>query len=86
GAQLLRRLREELATHPAVREIRGLGLMVGIELRQPARELVQVAAREHRLLINVTRGTTIRLLPPLVIDGQEVEMIVDGLRQTLKAL
>ncbi|BCQ61406.1 hypothetical protein PBOI14_31560 [Pseudomonas sp. Boi14] len=47
---------------------------------------MQVAARDHGLLINVTRGTTIRLLPPLVIDGQEVEMIVDGLRQTLEAL
>ncbi|PYC29963.1 aspartate aminotransferase family protein [Pseudomonas protegens] len=86
GAQLLGRLREELAGHPAVREIRGLGLMVGIELVQPAQQLVQIAARDHGLLINVTRGTTIRLLPPLVIDAAEVEMIVDGLRQTLEAL
>lgn len=85
GALLLRRLREELQGHAQVLEIRGQGLMVGIELRNTPRDLVQIAARDHALLINVTRGKTIRLLPPLVIDEAEVEQIVQGLRQLLNA-
>ncbi|ROL76180.1 aspartate aminotransferase family protein [Pseudomonas protegens] len=86
GALLLQRLRETLKGHAQVLEIRGLGLMIGIELRHMPRDLVQIAARDHGLLINVTRGKTIRLLPPLVIDEVEVEMIVQGLCRMLKDL
>lgn len=53
--------------------------MIGIELKQPVRDLTLIAARDHGLLINVTRGKTIRLLPPLTIDEREVGMIVRGL-------
>ncbi|MGC5700838.1 aspartate aminotransferase family protein [Pseudomonas sp. NFXW11] len=83
GARLLQRLREALQGHPELLEVRGLGLMIGIELRQVPRDLVQKVAREQGLLINVTRGQTIRLLPPLVIDEAEVEMIVQGLVRAL---
>ena len=78
GARLLARLQTELAGHPNVMAIRGQGLMIGIELKQPIRDLTLIAARDHGLLINVTRGKTIRLLPPLTIDEREVEMIVRG--------
>jgi acetylornithine aminotransferase len=83
GAQLLSRLRAELADNPNVLEIRGQGLMIGIELKQPVRDLTLLAARDHGLLINVTRGKTIRLLPPLTIDGREVEMIARGVSRSL---
>lgn len=83
GAQLLSRLRAELADNPNVLDIRGQGLMIGIELKQPVRDLTLCAARDHGLLINVTRGKTIRLLPPLTIDGREVEMIVRGVSRCL---
>ncbi|WP_434625995.1 aspartate aminotransferase family protein [Pseudomonas sp. Z1-29] len=83
GEQLLSRLRAELADKPNVLEIRGQGLMIGIELKQPVRDLTLCAARDHGLLINVTRGKTIRLLPPLTIDGREVEMIVRGVSRCL---
>ncbi|MGX9569171.1 aspartate aminotransferase family protein [Pseudomonas viciae] len=83
GEQLLRRLRAELADNPNVLAIRGQGLMIGIELKQPVRDLTLCAARDHALLINVTRGNTIRLLPPLTIDGREVEMIVRGVSRSL---
>lgn len=63
--------------------MRGLGLMIGIELKRPQPDLVGLAAREQGLLINVTRGQTIRLLPPLVIDADEVELIVQGLCRVL---
>jgi acetylornithine aminotransferase len=83
GEQLLSRLRAELADNPNVLEIRGQGLMIGIELKQPVRDLTLSAARDHGLLINVTRGKTIRLLPPLTIDGREVEMIARGVSRSL---
>ena len=79
GERLLERLHAELADHPNVSAIRGQGLMIGIELKQPIRDLSLIAARDHSLLINVTRGQVIRLLPPLTIDEREVEMIVRGI-------
>jgi len=78
GERLLARLRMELADNPNVLAIRGQGLMIGIELKQPIRDLSLIAAGIMRLLINVTRGQTIRLLPPLTIDEREVEMIGQG--------
>lgn len=85
GERLLARLRVELADDPNVLVIRGQGLMIGIELAQPIRDLTLIAARDHGLLINVTRGKTIRLLPPLTIDEREVEMIVRGVGRAVKA-
>ncbi|KAA0995996.1 aspartate aminotransferase family protein [Pseudomonas sp. ANT_J12] len=85
GERLLARLRIELADNPNVLAIRGQGLMIGIELKQPIRDLTLITARDHGLLINVTRGKTIRLLPPLTIDEREVEMIVRGICRVLNA-
>ncbi|TFB44904.1 aspartate aminotransferase family protein [Pseudomonas sp. F01002] len=85
GQRLLARLRIELADDPNILEIRGQGLMIGIELKQPIRDLTLIVARDHGLLINVTRGKTIRLLPPLTIDEREVEMIVRGVCRAVKA-
>jgi acetylornithine aminotransferase len=76
GERLLARVRETLAGHPQVVQIRGLGLMIGIELTRPARDLTLIAAHEYGVLLNVTRGQTIRLLPPLMIDEADVEQIV----------
>lgn len=83
GEHLLARLRMELEDHPQVRAIRGKGLMIGIELASPYRDLAQRAAQEHGLLINVTRGKIIRLLPPLTLQGKEVEMIVRAITRLL---
>jgi acetylornithine aminotransferase len=84
GGRLLARLRVELAHNPNVLQVRGLGLMVGIELKQPVRDLALRAAQEQALLINVTRGKIIRLLPPLTIRAREVEMIVRGVAHVLR--
>jgi acetylornithine/N-succinyldiaminopimelate aminotransferase len=84
GERLLQGLRDRLAGNPGVVEIRGHGLMVGVETREPCGHLVQ-AALEHGLLINVTADNVIRLLPPLVIAAAEVEQIVDTLAALLAA-
>ena len=85
GERLLARLRAELEGLPNVVAIRGVGLMIGIELKASIRNLSLTAARDHGLLINVTRGNVIRLLPPLTLDEREVEMIVRGVYGVLKA-
>ena len=79
GERLLAQLRQALHGHPDVVQIRGLGLMVGIELKRPVRDLCLRAAQEHGVLINVTRGQTIRLLPPLIIGEADVQQIVGAI-------
>ncbi|MBD8573846.1 aspartate aminotransferase family protein [Pseudomonas syringae] len=83
GRYLLQRLHEVFAGHGRVLAIRGRGLMIGVELHQPIADLALVAARQYGLLLNVTRGRTIRLLPPLTLTADEVEMIVERLQQLL---
>ncbi|PBP96935.1 aspartate aminotransferase family protein [Pseudomonas congelans] len=85
GRQLLDGLRNALGTHPHVLEVRGQGLIIGIELRQAIPELTRIAAEEHGLLINVTRGKIIRLLPPLVLDTADVAQIVQGLTASIES-
>ena len=76
GNYMLNTFKDRLAQLDGIREIRGLGLMIGIELEQDCPELVKHAL-EKRLLINVTAGNVIRLLPPLILDQQQAETIVD---------
>lgn len=76
GDRLLTRLRAALDGHPEVVTIRGLGLMVGIELNRNCKELVGRALVEQRLLITVTRDSTIRLLPALVCSEAQIDDIV----------
>jgi acetylornithine/N-succinyldiaminopimelate aminotransferase len=59
-------------------DIRHKGLMIGIELDSACAELVKSALQQH-LLINVTNETTIRLLPPLIIDEQQIKLLVETL-------
>jgi acetylornithine aminotransferase len=84
GERLVQGLRARLAGTPGVVEVRGRGLMVGIELREPCGHLVQ-AALEQGLLINVTADNVIRLLPPLVIEAAEVDQIIDTLAALIAA-
>lgn len=83
GERLLAGLRAALSEHPDVLDIRGKGLMVGVELTRPLPNLASIAAHEHGLLLNVTRGKTIRLLPPLTVNEQEIDAIVLGVCETL---
>jgi acetylornithine/N-succinyldiaminopimelate aminotransferase len=76
GASLLRLLEERLGRMSGVVELRGRGLMIGIELDRPAPELVRMALDEG-LLLNVTAERVIRLLPPLIIDEAQSLLIAD---------
>lgn len=74
GAWMLAALKRELAGLAGVREVRGRGLMIGVELDRECRVLAR-RALERALLINVARERTIRLLPPLIINAEEAERI-----------
>jgi acetylornithine/N-succinyldiaminopimelate aminotransferase len=76
-------LKAQLADVPDVEQVRGQGLMVGIELSRPCGELVKTAL-EQGLLINVTSERVVRLLPPLVMQRHEAEQVVDILSRLIK--
>ena len=69
---------ESLKNNKHVINIRNKGLMIGIEFDKPCTELVKLALEKH-LLINVTNETTIRLLPPLIIDNEQIKLLIDTL-------
>lgn len=78
GDLLLDRLKQALSPIDAVVAIRGKGYMIGIELDRPCAELVKLALQQH-LLINVTQGNTIRLLPTFVMSSDQTDQLVDTL-------
>ncbi len=86
GEFLLNKL-EELKTHlPAIKELRGIGLMLAMELSQPlAREVVSHALKKG-LIINATNDYTIRFLPPLIISREEIEKGLHILKEVLYEL
>jgi acetylornithine aminotransferase len=78
GESIRAGFRERLEQLPGVVDIRGRGLMLGIELASPCGELV-AAGVERGLLINVTSERVIRMLPPLILSDEEAEQLVDGI-------
>ncbi|QWF70061.1 acetylornithine transaminase [Methylomonas paludis] len=78
GEQICAQIAEKTKGNQVVRQIRYLGLMIGIELDRPCSELVAKALTKG-LLINVTADNVIRLLPPLLIDTQQIDLLTDGL-------
>lgn len=81
GAYLVAELKNKLAGSNKVADVRGKGLMIGVELTQDCTELVAKAC-EAGVLLNVTAGNTIRLLPPMIItqaQADELVTVVSGL-------
>jgi len=76
-------LRAALAGVHGVVDIRGEGMMIGIELDRPCAELVAVA-RDAGVLINVTADTVIRLVPPLIYGEAEVDALVAAVSGIVK--
>ena len=79
---LMRELAAELASG-SVKEIRGMGLMLGIELAKPCGALLGLAA-DNGLLISVTADTVVRLVPPLIINTAEIDELVGILCPLIK--
>ncbi len=83
GAWLLDTLRNELR-HPSIREIRGRGLLIGIELDVLARPFCE-ALQEKGVLCKETHDFVIRFAPPLIVDRADLDFAVDKLREVFAA-
>jgi len=92
GKQMIERLEGWKRSHPAVGDVRGRGLMIGVELvkdkatREPAASLrnrVETLAFEHGLMILGCGETSIRLCPPLIVSEQEAAVALDILEEAL---
>ena len=77
GEAMMTTFRDRLDGDPRVREVRGRGLMIGIELDRPAAAVMDHCL-EQRVMVNVTQERVVRLLPPLIIDRQQAGLIVDA--------
>lgn len=82
GAYLRDKLRRIEA--PAIREVRGMGLMVGIELKQKVAPYIKALQEKHVIALNAGM-TVVRLLPPLVITNGQIDHLVDVLTEVLIA-
>ena len=82
GSYIVEQLTRQLAGQNV--SVRGFGLMIGIELPKACGELVNVARDDYHLIINVTAGSVIRLLPPLNISQQQTDQLIERLVKMIK--
>ena len=87
GAYIVDQLREKLADHQV--QVRGFGMMIGIQLPKDCTELVAIARDEYKLIVNVTAGSVVRLLPPLNMTQAQadelLQRLVPAIQNFLKA-
>ena len=76
GLRMKKVFEDRIGSLNIVKEVRGIGLMLGIELNEPCSQLVEKAL-EKKILINVTAGNVIRLLPPLTVSDAEADQICE---------
>jgi acetylornithine aminotransferase len=84
GDRLQTQLKKALGDTAGVKEIRGHGLMLAIELDRPCKELMQ-SALDYGLLINVTADNVVRLLPPLILSDEQADLLVRELTSLVRA-
>ena len=83
GRLLFDRLNAVLGERRIVREVRGLGLMLGIELREKAGRYLKALMDDHGVLALPAGSNVLRLLPPLVISEEEIEIGVQAIASVL---
>lgn len=76
----------EACGDPLVSEVRGAGLLLGVQLTRPAAGEVEGAAREAGILVNAVRPDVVRLAPPLVLGGDDVDRFLDALPGVLRSV
>jgi acetylornithine/LysW-gamma-L-lysine aminotransferase len=86
GARMLQALRSALDGATIVRDVRGLGLMLAIELRTKVAPLLKALMLEHRVIALPAGPTILRLLPPLVISDDEIDLGVAAIARAIRGL
>jgi acetylornithine aminotransferase len=82
GDYIVKTLQEKFLSSTLIKEVRGKGLMIGIETNTPCLELVD-SCLKNKLLINVTAEKVIRLLPPLIFDQSNADSMIEILVQSI---
>ena len=85
GERMLAGLRKGLQGNNRVKDIRGKGLLLAVELHQPCTQIAQ-QAMEAGVLLNVTLDTIVRLLPPLILTDDEADTVVATVVDLVNAL
>ena len=85
GEYFRQELRELGRKHSFVQEVRGLGLMIGVQLAIPGKDMV-LEGMKHGLLFNCTHDTTLRFLPPYILTEKEVDKAISGLRKVFRSV
>jgi len=85
GDYFLSRLEEIKGKFPFVKEVRGKGLILGIELRMDGSSIVKEMLKK-KILINCTMGNVLRFLPPLIITREEVDRVVTTLEEVFRGI
>jgi acetylornithine/succinyldiaminopimelate/putrescine aminotransferase len=75
---------QELRDLPVVKEVRGDGLMLAVELKIPGKEIVKQLIQQG-FILNCTHETVLRLLPPFVITEKQIDKFVRALKPVLEA-
>jgi len=82
GTYIVEQLKAELAEHNV--QVRGFGMMIGIQLPKDCPELVGIARDEYQLIVNVTAGSVVRLLPPLNMTQDQADELLKRLVPAIK--
>ena len=85
GEYFRQELRELGRKYSFVQEVRGLGLMIGVQLAIPGKDMV-LEGMKHGLLFNCTHETTLRFLPPYILAEKEVDKAISGLRKVFRSV
>ena len=83
GKYLKKKLTELLIKYDTIKNIRGIGLMLGIELSQPAGDIVS-ACREKGLLLATAGPSVIRFVPPLIVTEEDIDKAVSILDKVIQ--
>lgn len=83
GVYFMKKIRNEAEGWPAVKEVRGKGLMIGVELNFKGADVVDTMLDKH-VLSNCASNTVMRIVPPLVIEQDELDTVFDVLVESIK--
>ena len=85
GAYLQKKLKELKKKHAVIREVRGIGLMVGVELAVEGKKIYEDCLKKG-LLINCTQGNVLRIMPPITVNKSEIDKAISILDKVLDGI
>ena len=84
GCMILNRLKSVFTHEPGIKEFRGQGMMIGIEFFRDCQSLVKYGLKYEKILLNVSRTNTLRLLPPLIMTDDEIKELITRVIRTIQ--